>query len=83
MHILTEMDASQIIEKLKERGWSEYAIAKRTKERGTPISQSTVNRIATGETENPSYETFRALESLLVDSSKSRPSRRAPSALIA
>lgn len=83
MHILGGMDASQIIEKLKEQGLSEYAIAKRTKERGTPVSQSTVNRIATGETENPSYETFRALESLLVDFSKSRLSRRAAAALTA
>jgi transcriptional regulator with XRE-family HTH domain len=76
------MDALQIIEKLKARGLSEYAIAKRTEERGTPVSQSTVNRLASGETRNPSYDTFRALESLLADEiQKSRAPKRAGSAL--
>lgn len=59
------MDGSQIIERLKAHGLSEYAIAKRLNELGLSVSQSTVNRIATGETENPSYRVWRALESLL------------------
>lgn len=79
------MDADQIIEKLKtDHGLSEYAIAKRTEERGTPVSQSTINRIATGETRNPSYSVFRSLEGLLSDLSKPRsPKRAAPAALSA
>ena len=57
------MDAPQIIEKLKEHGFSEYEIAKRLEAAGHAVSQSTINRIATGETGNPSYRVWRALES--------------------
>jgi len=77
------MDAPQIIEKLKEHGLSEYEMAKRTKALGRPVPQSTINRIATGETKNPSYRTYSSLEFLLIDLTKSRSSRRAPSALSA
>jgi transcriptional regulator with XRE-family HTH domain len=77
------MDPLQIIDKLKELGFSEYAIAKRSKELGKPVSQSTVNRIATGEITNTSLETLRALETVLaVEVPKSR-SKRAASALSA
>ena len=78
------MDPLQIVDKLKECGLSEYAIAKRSKELGKPVSQSTVNRIATGETSNTSLETLRALELVLASaSSKTRSSKRAASALTA
>lgn len=78
------MDPLQIVDKLKERGLSEYAIAKRSRELGRPVSQSTVNRIATGETTNTSLETLRALELVLADAlPKSRTSRRATPALTA
>lgn len=84
MHILRAMDPLQIVDKLKERGLSEYAIAKRSKELGKPVSQSTVNRIATGETTNTSLETLRALELVLADAlPKARSSKRAVSALTA
>jgi transcriptional regulator with XRE-family HTH domain len=66
------MDALQIIEKLKALGLSEYEIAKRLKalalaKRIRPISQSTINRIATGQITNPSYRVWRELSSLLAD----------------
>jgi transcriptional regulator with XRE-family HTH domain len=78
------MDPLQIVDKLKERGFSEYAIAKRSKELGRPVSQSTVNRIATGETTNTSLETLRALELVLADTpTKTRGSKRTLSALSA
>lgn len=82
MHILGVMDPFQIIDKLKERGLSEYAIAKRSKALGRPVSQSTVNRIATGEITNTSLETLRALELVLADElPKPRSPKRASSAL--
>jgi len=78
------MDPLQIVDKLKESGLSEYAIAKRSKELGKPVSQSTVNRIATGETTNTSLETLRALELVLADTfPKPRQSTRAIPALSA
>ena len=77
------MDPLQIIDKLKEHGLSEYAIAKRSKALGRPVSQSTVNRIATGETTNTSLDTLRSLEFVLADVAKPRSSRRAVSALTA
>jgi len=57
------MDARQIIDELKALGLTEYKIAKRL---GT-VSQSTVNRIATGETPNPSYRVWRQLSELLAE----------------
>jgi transcriptional regulator with XRE-family HTH domain len=57
------MDAKQVIDELKTLGLSEYEIAKRLK----TVSQSTVNRIATGETPNPSYRVWRELSSLLAE----------------
>lgn len=78
------MDPLQIIDKLKALGRSEYAIAKRSKELGRPVSQSTVNRIATGETVNTSLETLRALELVLADAlPKPRSQKRAATALTA
>ena len=55
------MDAQQIIAELKALGLSEYEIAKRLK----TVSQSTVNRIATGESADTSYRVWRALSDLL------------------
>lgn len=55
------MDARQTIDELKALGLSEYEIAKRLK----TVSQSTINRIATGETPNPSYRVWRELSELL------------------
>jgi predicted transcriptional regulator len=55
------MDAQQIIDRLKEFGLSEYEIAKRI----PTVSQSTINRIATGKTANPGYDTWKALSELL------------------
>lgn len=81
MHILGVMDPLQIINTLKARGFSEYAIAKRSKELGRPISQSTVNRIATGETTNTSLDTLRSLEFVLTDAVKPRAVKRAAAAL--
>jgi transcriptional regulator with XRE-family HTH domain len=84
MHILRAMDPLQIVDKLKQRGLSEYAIAKRSKELGKPVSQSTVNRIATGEISNTSLETLRALELVLASvPPKPRSPKRATSALTA
>jgi hypothetical protein len=84
MHILRAMDPLQIVDKLKECGLSEYAIAKRSKELGKPVSQSTVNRIATGEITNTSLDTLRALETVLADVlPKPRSSKRAVPALSA
>lgn len=57
------MDAKQVIDELKALGLSEYEIAKRLK----TVSQSTVNRIATGETPNPSYRVWRELSGLLAE----------------
>jgi len=57
------MDARQIIDELKALGLSEYEIAKRLK----TVAQSTVNRIATGETPNPSYRVWRQLSELLAE----------------
>jgi transcriptional regulator with XRE-family HTH domain len=83
MHILRVMDPLQIIDKLKERGLSEYAIAKRSKELGKPVSQSTVNRIATGEITNTSLDTLRALECVLADELPKSRAKRSHSALSA
>jgi hypothetical protein len=84
MHILSGMDPLQIIDKLKARGLSEYAIAKRSKQLGKPVSQSTVNRIATGEIRNTTLDTLRALESVLADElPKPRSPKRAAPALSA
>jgi predicted transcriptional regulator len=63
------MDAKQIIDELKKLGLSEYEIAKRLKN----VSQSTVNRIATGETLNPSYSVWRALSDLLAELTITHP----------
>lgn len=57
------MDAKQVIDELKALGLSEYEIAKRVK----TVSQSTVNRIATGETTDPSYRVWRELSDLLAE----------------
>jgi hypothetical protein len=77
------MDPLQIIDKLKERGLSEYAIAKRSKELGKPVSQSTVNRIATGEIRNTTLDTLRALEHVLADELPKSRAKRLASALSA
>lgn len=66
------MDAKQVIDELKALGLSEYEITKRlralAKAKGLrPISQSTVNRIATGQITNPSYRVWRELSSLLAE----------------
>jgi len=63
------MDAKQIIDELKKLGLSEYEIAKRLKN----VSQSTVNRIATGETLDPSYSVWRALSDLLAELTITHP----------
>lgn len=55
------MDAKEVIDQLKALGLTEYAIAKRL---GT-VSQSTINRIATGESSDTSYRVWRALSDLL------------------
>lgn len=81
MHILVAMNARQIIDKLKEHALSEYAIAKKTQATDAPVSQSTINRIATGETVNPSYGTWQSLMSVLAEIEKPRSSKRASSAL--
>lgn len=57
------MDAKQVIDELKVLGLSEYEIAKRLK----TVSQSTINRIATGLTPNPSYRVWRELSALLAE----------------
>lgn len=62
------MDAKQVIDELKVLGLSEYEIAKRLK----TVSQSTINRIATGETPNPSYRVWRELSDLLAEMTISR-----------
>jgi predicted transcriptional regulator len=55
------MDAKEVIDQLKALGLSEYEIAKRLPD----VSQSTINRIATGKSANPSYRVWRALSALL------------------
>ncbi len=77
------MDAPEIIEKLKSYDLSEYEIAKRLNASGHAVSQSTVNRIATGEVTNPSYRVWRALESLYLDISRSRSAKRGSSRVAA
>ena len=77
------MDAPEIIEKLKSYDLSEYEIAKRLKALGHRISQSTVNRIATGKTEDTSYRVWRALESLYLDIARSRSAKRGSSRIAA
>lgn len=69
-----QISARQIVERLKAHDLSEYEIAKRT-----PVSQSTVNRISTGETTNPSYRTVQELLKLLAECEK--PRKRAAPAL--
>jgi transcriptional regulator with XRE-family HTH domain len=61
------MDPKQIIEQLKLLGLSEYEIAKRLSSSDEPVSQSTINRIATGDTANPSYRVWKALSDLLAE----------------
>lgn len=67
------MDASELIEKIKTFGLSEYEMAKRL---GSDVSQSTINRIATGKSANPSYRVWRALESLYLDLLRARTVKR-------
>lgn len=57
------MDAKQVIDELKALGLSEYEMAKRLPN----VAQSTINRIATGETPNPSYRVWRELSDLLAE----------------
>jgi len=63
------MDAKQIISELKALGLTEYEIAKRLK----TVSQSTINRIATGKTPGTSYRVWRELSNLLADLTIVRP----------
>jgi predicted transcriptional regulator len=58
------MEPREIVKDLTEHDISEYAIAKRLCSAGTPVSQSTINRIATGKTMNPSYRVVKALVAL-------------------
>ena len=55
------MDAKEIIGKLKDLGLSEYEIAKRLE----TVSQSTVNRIATGKSPGTTYRVWKKLYDLL------------------
>lgn len=58
------MDLRRIVHELKTADLSEIEIARRLTEAGTPVSQSTINRIANGETDRTSYLVGKALEKL-------------------
>lgn len=70
------MTPQQIIRALETRGISQYRVARLLSEKGAAVSQSTINRIARGETDDPSYRVGIALASLLNEVSAAAPRKR-------
>lgn len=58
------MDPQRIVSEIEALGLSQYAMARILRKRGCRISQSTINRIANGETKDPSYRVVSALDDL-------------------
>lgn len=73
---MTPRDPRETLSALKSLGYSEYRLAQLLTEAGTPVSQSTLNRIATSETEDASFRVWRALHGLYEKLSRDKGSRK-------
>jgi hypothetical protein len=67
----------RIIDDLRDRGWSQMALATHLSRRGTPVTPSALSQLRTGLISQPNYPLGCALVDLHESGKTRRPARRA------